>query len=148
MHFSRLSYPIFTMPLPFFFEEEIPDEKIFNLSHPTSKHIVQVLRMYKGDQLNLTTGKGKVITAEIVLENKKGLQSLICKPFLLLYLWRSIKQESFKHAIITGISVVLIYFSQRLWLLWVLPLGFYFTYKYTWKQWGMLVLSGVTRKCS
>ena len=60
------------MSLPFFFQEEFSKENIFTLSEDTSKHVIQVLRMKKGEQLQLTNGKGKIITAEIISENKKA----------------------------------------------------------------------------
>ena len=59
------------MSLPIFFQEEFFNENIFTLSEETSKHIIQVLRMKNGEQLQLTNGKGKIITAEIITEHKK-----------------------------------------------------------------------------
>ncbi len=60
------------MPLPFFYIENIPfDQNSFELSEKTSKHIIQVLRMKQGEQLQLTNGKGKLVTVGIVSENKK-----------------------------------------------------------------------------
>ena len=41
------------------------------LDEDTSRHIVQVLRMKKGEKLNLTDGKGNLITAEINDDHKK-----------------------------------------------------------------------------
>ena len=41
------------------------------LDEETSKHIVQVLRMKKGESLNLTEGKGNLLTAEITEDHKK-----------------------------------------------------------------------------
>ncbi|MEO5783653.1 MAG: RsmE family RNA methyltransferase, partial [Ginsengibacter sp.] len=38
------------------------------------KHIILVLRMKNGEQLQLTNGKGKIITAEIISENKKATE--------------------------------------------------------------------------
>jgi 16S rRNA (uracil1498-N3)-methyltransferase len=60
------------MSLPFFFQEEFSKENIFTLNENTSKHVIQVLRMNNGEQLELTNGKGKIITAEIISENKKA----------------------------------------------------------------------------
>ncbi len=40
------------MQLPFFFEENLPDEEKFLLSEETSKHIVQVLRMHGKENIN------------------------------------------------------------------------------------------------
>ncbi|MEO7291513.1 MAG: RsmE family RNA methyltransferase, partial [Ginsengibacter sp.] len=62
------------MSLPFFFQEEFSKENIFTLSEETSKHVIQVLRMKSGEQLQLTNGKGKIITAEIISENKKATE--------------------------------------------------------------------------
>lgn len=62
------------MSLPFFFEENLNDASSLTLSEETSKHIVQVLRMKNGEQLQLTNGSGKIITAQIILENKKATE--------------------------------------------------------------------------
>lgn len=62
------------MSLPFFFQEEFSKENIFTLSEDTSKHIIQVLRMKKGEQLQLTNGKGEIITTKIISENKKATE--------------------------------------------------------------------------
>ncbi|MBC7848079.1 MAG: 16S rRNA (uracil(1498)-N(3))-methyltransferase [Chitinophagaceae bacterium] len=60
------------MQLPYFFLESSGrvDESI-SLAEETSKHIVSVLRMAKGDRLHLTDGKGHLITAEIDSAHKK-----------------------------------------------------------------------------
>lgn len=60
------------MALPFFYEESInsaSDE--FVLGEDTSKHIVQVLRMHTGQQLQITDGNGNLFIAEIIDHNKK-----------------------------------------------------------------------------
>ncbi len=59
------------MQLPFFFEENLPESAQFILSEDSSRHIVQVLRIKEGQQIMLTNGKGQMVTAEIVLANKK-----------------------------------------------------------------------------
>jgi len=59
------------MSLPIFFEEELSIDASFTLSEDTSKHIIQVLRMKNGEQLQLTNGKGKIITAQIIQGNKR-----------------------------------------------------------------------------
>jgi 16S rRNA (uracil1498-N3)-methyltransferase len=41
------------------------------LNEETSKHIVQVLRMKKGERLNLSDGKGNLVEAEIIGDHKK-----------------------------------------------------------------------------
>ena len=62
------------MSLPIFFQEEISSPSTLLLMPETSKHIIQVLRMKQGDQFQLTDGKGKIISAEIILENKKAVE--------------------------------------------------------------------------
>lgn len=62
------------MLLPIFFEEDISDQSSFVLTEETSKHIIQVLRMKKGEQIQLTNGKGKIINAEIISEHKKSTE--------------------------------------------------------------------------
>jgi len=60
------------MVLPFFYKEDIDlitTDVI--LDEDTSKHIVQVLRMKNGEQLQLTNGKGNLFTAEITDDNRK-----------------------------------------------------------------------------
>jgi len=59
------------MQLPFFFEENLPVSDEFILSEESSKHIVQVLRMHEMEQLLITNGKGEVLTASLILANKK-----------------------------------------------------------------------------
>ena len=62
------------MQLPFFFEENLPDEEKFLLSEETSKHIVQVLRMHEKENLLVTNGQGQVITAILTKANKKNAE--------------------------------------------------------------------------
>jgi 16S rRNA (uracil1498-N3)-methyltransferase len=60
------------MALPFFYKEDlVASSKNVLLDEPTSKHIVQVLRMQNGEQLQLTNGKGILFTAEITDNNRK-----------------------------------------------------------------------------
>lgn len=61
------------MSLPLFFLETI-DEQLSTLvlSDEASKHIVQVLRMTIGERLQLTDGKGVMLTAEIISDHKKS----------------------------------------------------------------------------
>jgi 16S rRNA (uracil1498-N3)-methyltransferase len=60
------------MALPFFYIEKfVADAKAIALDEDTSRHIVQVLRMKEGEKLNLTDGKGNLITAEISEAHKK-----------------------------------------------------------------------------
>ncbi len=60
------------MPLPFFYKEDITaNSTAVVLDEPTSKHIVQVLRMQTGEQLQLTDGNGNLFTCEITDNNRK-----------------------------------------------------------------------------
>lgn len=63
------------MNLPFFLKENIDaagKQIIFN--EEASKHIVQVLRMKRGELLQVTDGKGHLLTAEIVNNHKKNCE--------------------------------------------------------------------------
>jgi 16S rRNA (uracil1498-N3)-methyltransferase len=60
------------MALPFFYKEDlVATSTDIILDEATSKHIVQVLRMQNGEQLQLTNGKGILFTAEITDDNRK-----------------------------------------------------------------------------
>ena len=60
------------MDLPLFFAENIEaNDSLVTLDEGNSKHILQVLRMRKGDKLRLTDGKGNIITGSIAEEQKK-----------------------------------------------------------------------------
>ena len=60
------------MALPFFYIESVSSiNNIIVLNEENSRHIVQVLRMVEGRQINLTDGLGTICTAEIVEANKK-----------------------------------------------------------------------------
>ena len=66
------------MQLPFFYIEEFdPLQKEIVLDEDTSRHVVQVLRMKEGEKLNLTDGKGNLITAEIADAHKKHCSVMI-----------------------------------------------------------------------
>jgi 16S rRNA (uracil1498-N3)-methyltransferase len=56
------------MNLPIFFTHQINET---TLSEETSKHIAQVLRMQVGQHIQLTDGKGNLVTALIVDNHKK-----------------------------------------------------------------------------
>jgi len=57
---------------PLFFQEDIDTGSgIITMDEPSSKHIVQVLRMVKGERIRITNGKGLHITAEIVDDHRK-----------------------------------------------------------------------------
>lgn len=58
--------------LPFFYSEALQEgEENVTLNEETSRHIVQVLRMTNGGQLQLTNGRGNHFTAEITDNNKR-----------------------------------------------------------------------------
>src|SRR5688572_16023485 len=60
------------MQVPFFYIGQFDAAtKSIELDEDTSRHVVQVLRMKKGEKLNLTDGKGKLLTAEIINNHKK-----------------------------------------------------------------------------
>ena len=60
------------MKLPFFyFSGYDGTQKEMVLDEDTSKHVVQVLRMKAGECINLTDGKGNLLTCEITDDNKK-----------------------------------------------------------------------------
>ena len=60
-----MSFPLF------YIEEFLPGTLQLILNEDTSNHIIRVLRMKQGEQLQLTNGKGKVFTCEIISEHKK-----------------------------------------------------------------------------
>jgi 16S rRNA (uracil1498-N3)-methyltransferase len=70
------------MALPFFYKEDIevssPD---LLLDEDTSKHVVQVLRMQHGEQLQLTNGKGNLFTCQITDNNRKKCAVRIVEQF-------------------------------------------------------------------
>jgi 16S rRNA (uracil1498-N3)-methyltransferase len=74
------------LPLPFFYKEDlVASSTDVMLDEATSKHIVQVLRMQNGEQLQLTNGKGFLFTAVITDNNRKRcsvniLQTTNLKP--------------------------------------------------------------------
>ncbi len=60
------------MALPIFYIDDYdPSKKEIILDEDTSRHIVQVLRMKQGEILNLTDGKGNLLTVSIVDDHKK-----------------------------------------------------------------------------
>ncbi|MGZ3854235.1 MAG: RsmE family RNA methyltransferase, partial [Flavisolibacter sp.] len=58
------------MTLPFFFVEDLNTNPLV-LNEETSKHMISVLRMQRGEQVLLTDGKGNKATAAIVDDNRK-----------------------------------------------------------------------------
>lgn len=83
----KISFSIFIltkfeieMKLPLFYQVAIPlSEPESFLDEASSKHIVQVLRMQVGEQLQLTDGKGTLVTAAIVDDNRKKCRVAILK---------------------------------------------------------------------
>src|SRR3954463_15496936 len=60
------------MSLPFFYNLEInPAITNIVLNEETSRHVVQVLRMKIGEQMQLTDGRGNVYTTELIDDHKK-----------------------------------------------------------------------------
>ena len=60
------------MALPFFYINTYTDgQNLITLDEDTSRHVVQVLRMKKGEQLHLTDGLGHLLLAEISDDHKK-----------------------------------------------------------------------------
>jgi 16S rRNA (uracil1498-N3)-methyltransferase len=58
------------MSLPFFFVEDF-NNNLLVLNEETSKHMINVLRMEKGEDILLTDGKGKKARATILDDNRK-----------------------------------------------------------------------------
>jgi len=60
------------MALPFFYIADFnSSQKEIVLDEDTSRHVVQVLRMKEEEKLNLTDGKGSLMTAEVIDAHKK-----------------------------------------------------------------------------
>ncbi len=60
------------MALPFFYISNYEEaQQQIVLDEDTSKHVVQVLRMKTGEKLNLTDGKGNLLTCGITAINKR-----------------------------------------------------------------------------
>jgi len=74
VHFDR-TFLFLCMALPFFYIDNYDSSKSpVILDEDVSRHVVQVLRMKKGDRLNLTDGKGNVLTTFIEDDHKKKCQ--------------------------------------------------------------------------
>jgi 16S rRNA (uracil1498-N3)-methyltransferase len=58
------------MSIPYFYKQDV-SSKIIILDEDTSKHIISVLRMQKGEEVLLTDGKGSKATATIIDDNRK-----------------------------------------------------------------------------
>jgi 16S rRNA (uracil1498-N3)-methyltransferase len=59
------------MALPIFYLENNENGDFITLNEETSKHVVQVLRMRQGEALQLTNGRGNLLTTEIADDHKK-----------------------------------------------------------------------------
>src|SRR4030095_14467158 len=73
------------MALPFFYVGDYDSSSPgIILDEESSRHIVQVLRMKKGEKLNLTEGKGSLLTCVIIESHKKhctvSVETKIQKP--------------------------------------------------------------------
>lgn len=62
------------MSLPLFYEHNISGNGSFIVSEDTSRHIVQVLRLKKGQELQLTNGKGQTFLAALSIDHKKAAE--------------------------------------------------------------------------
>jgi 16S rRNA (uracil1498-N3)-methyltransferase len=70
------------MALPFFYKEDlVASGRDVVLDEATSRHIVQVLRMQHGEQLQLTNGKGILFTAAITDNNRKRCTVTMVEEF-------------------------------------------------------------------
>ena len=58
------------MALSYFFVESLVEKNI-QLDEDTSKHVISVLRMQKGEELLLTDGKGNKARAQVIDDNRK-----------------------------------------------------------------------------
>lgn len=60
------------MQLPFFYiADYVPGSAFIELDEDTSRHLIQVLRKKKDDRLNLTDGRGNLLTVSIVDDHRK-----------------------------------------------------------------------------
>ena len=74
------------MALPFFYIIDYNStQKEIVLDEDTSRHVVQVLRMKEGEKLNLTDGKGSLITAEIADAHKKHCSVKVIDSLLITH---------------------------------------------------------------
>jgi 16S rRNA (uracil1498-N3)-methyltransferase len=68
------------MPIPLFYKEDLDSTATeVVLDEDTSKHIVQVLRMQIKEQLQLTNGKGDLVSTQITDNNRKKCTVRILK---------------------------------------------------------------------
>src|SRR4051812_11803753 len=59
------------MAAPFFYINDYINQSSIVLSEETSRHVVQVLRMKIGEQVNLTDGRGHLLSTTITDDHKK-----------------------------------------------------------------------------
>jgi 16S rRNA (uracil1498-N3)-methyltransferase len=60
------------MPVPYFYIPVYnPEQTLITLEEASSRHIVQVLRMKPGSPIQLTDGRGNLLTAVVEEDNKK-----------------------------------------------------------------------------
>src|SRR5688572_2149769 len=68
------------MNLPLFYNTDISaGQQTVTLDEDTSKHVVNVLRMKKGQALNLTNGQGYLWLTEILDDHKKRCEVRVLK---------------------------------------------------------------------
>jgi len=84
------------MNLPFFFVEDLNTTQIV-LSEDTSKHMINVLRMQKGEEVLLTDGKGKKVKASILDDNRKRC---------VVEIYSTEKAQERKSKVVIGISLI------------------------------------------
>jgi 16S rRNA (uracil1498-N3)-methyltransferase len=61
------------MNLPLFYQHNLDlQSPVFDLDEDASRHVIQVLRMQKGEKIQLTDGKGSMLIAEIEEGHKKS----------------------------------------------------------------------------
>lgn len=86
------------MSIPFFYINQYgPEQNEIVLDEDTSRHVVQVLRMEKGEDLNLTDGKGLLIQTAIVDAHRKHCRVRVIEK-------KSVEHGNLKTAI--GISLL------------------------------------------
>jgi 16S rRNA (uracil1498-N3)-methyltransferase len=61
---------IMNLPL-FYISDNVAGQPEIELDEDTSKHVVNVLRMKKGEQLHLTDGKGSILLTSVIDDHKK-----------------------------------------------------------------------------
>lgn len=59
------------MQLPYFYYPDSPFTGSVTLPEDSSRHVVQVLRMKEGEKIQITNGKGHLLTAVLTLAHKK-----------------------------------------------------------------------------